>query len=50
VAIYYFSHGCAARPDLTVQPLCAHHECKATPVGTMELIRDLRVGPAAVEG
>jgi hypothetical protein len=45
VAIYYFSHGCTARPDLTVQPLCAQHECKATPVGEMELLKDLRMGP-----
>jgi hypothetical protein len=44
VAIYYLSRGCVARPDLTVQPLCAHHEKRATPLGSFELIKDLRVG------
>ncbi len=42
VAIYYLSHGCAARTDLTVQPLCAQHENKANPVRSMELLKDLR--------
>lgn len=45
VAIYYMPRGCVARPDLTVQPLCAHHECKMTPVRGAEMIKDLRVDP-----
>lgn len=44
VAIYYMPRGCVARPDLTVQPLCAHHEAKRTPIGgECEMIKDLRV-------
>jgi hypothetical protein len=44
VAIYYLSRGCVAQPGLTVQALCAHHERKAMPRGTIELLKDLRVG------
>lgn len=44
VAIYYLPWGCIVRPDLTVQPLCSHHECKMVPIGRrVELLRDLRV-------
>lgn len=44
VAVYYMDQGCVAYPDLTVQPLCAHHENRAAPLGSMELLKDLRVG------
>lgn len=44
VAVYYFDQGCIAKPDVTVQPLCLHHEKRATPLGGMELLKDLRVG------
>jgi hypothetical protein len=44
MAIWYMPRGCVARPGLTVQPLCEHHERKATPLAGMELIKDLRVG------
>jgi hypothetical protein len=44
VAIYDMPRGCVARPGLTVQPLCAHHERKMTPIGgRVELLKDLRV-------
>jgi hypothetical protein len=36
--------GCVAQPKVTVQPLCEHHMRRATPLGGMELIKDLRVG------
>lgn len=42
VAVFYFSHGCACRQE-TVQPLCAQHAFKATPIVDMELIKDLTV-------
>lgn len=42
VAVYYLSHGCQAYPELTVQALCSQHEDKANPVGSMELLKDLR--------
>lgn len=45
VAVYYLSRGCAARPDLSVQPLCAQHECDSTPLAGMELLKDLRREP-----
>jgi hypothetical protein len=47
VAIYYLDQGCVAYPDLTVQPLCSHHENRATPLGGMELLKDLRVDEGA---
>jgi hypothetical protein len=43
IGIWYLSQGCAARPDLTVQPLCEHHFHKATPIGGFELIKDLTI-------
>lgn len=43
VAIYYFSQGCVALPDLTIQPLCPQHENKMTPLGGAELLKDLRI-------
>lgn len=41
VALYEFDQGCVCFPDEHKMALCAHHEYKATPIGTMKLIRTL---------
>lgn len=38
VAIYRMSKGCVCFRDDRVQALCSHHEYKATPIGSMELL------------
>jgi hypothetical protein len=43
VAIYSMDKGCIAYPDLLIQALCLHHERKAQPRGSMDLILDLRI-------
>ncbi len=40
VAIYFFNEGCICAKD-KVQPLCEHHIYKATPIESMEFIKDL---------
>jgi hypothetical protein len=43
VALFWFSQGCACSPE-RLQPLCAQHAIRATPRGSMEMVRDLTVG------
>lgn len=43
IGVYWLPEGCACRKD-TMQALCDQHVGKCSPVGRMELIRDLRVG------
>jgi len=42
IAVYYFSKGCVCNSN-QIQPLCEHHIYKATPIETMQLIKDLTV-------
>ena len=44
VAIFFLSRGCAVLPDNFVQPLCAHHAFKSTPIGCMIMIEDYTKG------
>lgn len=40
VARYAMDRGCFCRPDDRVQDLCAQHEYKASPLGSMDLLID----------
>jgi hypothetical protein len=42
-AIYALSDGCLCYPDDREQALCRQHIDRATPLGTMTLVRDLGV-------
>lgn len=42
VALYRLNRGCLCRPDDREQHLCAQHEVRATPLGSMELVEDYR--------
>ena len=41
VAIFTFSRGCICFPDDREQALCIQHIVGATPLGSMELVKDL---------
>jgi hypothetical protein len=41
VALYRMEKGCVCRPDDREQALCQQHIVKATPLGSMELVRYL---------
>lgn len=41
IARFELPGGCAARPDLTDQPLCLHHAVRAAPLDGMYLREDL---------
>lgn len=43
IAVFRFDEGCVVYPDIQLQPLCPQHIVKATPLGGMELVRDLRL-------
>ena len=45
---FRLSRGCVAFPDDREQFLCLSHVCKSQPLGTFELVEDLR--PEGAEG
>lgn len=38
-AVFWMSRGCVAFPHHLVQALCAHHEFRSEPLGSMVLLR-----------
>ena len=46
-AVYAMSGGCVVYPGDREQALCLQHEARATPLGTMTLLRDLLEEEAA---